>query len=190
MNDLPLLDFEPANLPAAWLSVIGLVIANAAQTESILQEAIGGCLGIDREYTGAVTAHMANPLRDSVLRSVAEIRLNDLDRLDELDDILDNIKIALDKRNAIAHCCWCRDPVNGRVYTVKQTARVRLLEDLVEMSLEKLRADADFIYKAGLELMAFLSDYSLLPAIPTAPRPRDHKSRKVRKLRKAQMANK
>jgi hypothetical protein len=61
-------DFSPDKLPADLLRAIGLTIACAAQTEDMLNAAIGGCLGVDAEYTIATTAHMTVPIQRSVFR--------------------------------------------------------------------------------------------------------------------------
>src|SRR5262245_39382817 len=71
-------DFDPQNLSHDLLAAIGLMTACAAQTEFCVEVGIAGCLGVDAEYGQAVTAHMAMPLRFSVLKSAAEIRIDDL----------------------------------------------------------------------------------------------------------------
>jgi hypothetical protein len=43
-------DFNPHNLPQNLQAAIGLMTACAAQTESIVEMAIAGCLGVDSEY--------------------------------------------------------------------------------------------------------------------------------------------
>jgi hypothetical protein len=183
MAPIKIFDFDPRNLPQDLLAAIGLATASAAQTESFIQEAIGGCLEIDVEYAAAVTTHMNAPLRDSVLRSVAEIRIDDLDDLDELDRLLDQINVAFSKRNGLAHHTWCRDPDDGRVFTVKQTSRTRLEMDLIEMTVNHVKSDALFIYNAGVDLQKFLSTRGLLPTFPPE-RPRGHKSKAARAARR------
>ena len=180
-------DFDPRNLPDELLAAIGLATASSAQTESIIQAAIGGCLGVDFEYTGALTAHMTAPLRDSILRSIAEIRIDDLDALDELDEILDEVNAAFTKRNAIVHHQWCRDPDTHECFTVKETARARYEMDLIPMTVNQVKADASLIYNAGMRLMSFLMQRDLLPAFPPEPRPRAHKSKASRKERRKKL---
>ena len=96
-------DFDPYNLPSDLLHAIGLLIASSGQTEDIFESAVAGCLGLDVEYGLAVTTHISMPLRVSVLKSAAEIRIDDLDALDELDEIIEVIEDAFSKRNAVAH---------------------------------------------------------------------------------------
>jgi hypothetical protein len=135
-------DFDPRNLPQDFLAAIGLMTACAAQTENIVEMAIHCFLDVDVEYGQAVTTHMAMPLRFSALRASAEIRIDDLDALDELDDITDKIEEAFNKRNAIVHHGWCRDPDTGEVFTVKSTARTTVRTDLVPMTVQNIKRDA------------------------------------------------
>lgn len=183
-------DFDPRNLPQDLLAAIGLVTTCAAQTESIVEQAIAGCLGVDFEFGMAVTVHMAMPLRFSALRAAAEIRIDDLDALDELDLIIDEIDDAFVKRNAVVHHSWCRDPATGNVFTVKNSARTRVETDLIPMSVNGVKGEAAFIYAAGMKLMQFMMDHSLIPPFPPGPRPRAHKSKAARKKRRESLLRK
>lgn len=176
-------DFNPYNLPQELMVAIGLVTANAAQTESVIEWAIAGCLGVDTEYGAAATTHMPMPLRFSILRSVAEIRIDDLDALDELDDLLEQAEKAYDKRNQTVHHPWCRDPISNNLFRYKETSRQRYVIDLVPVTVDQVKADALFIYKAGMDLMSFLLARKLIPP-PTPVRPRWHKSKAERKKRR------
>jgi hypothetical protein len=184
MSPNPAHDFDPRNLPQDLLTAIGLVIASAAQTESIVDMAIAGSAGLDGEYGAAITTHMAMPLKLSVLRSIAEIRLDDLDHLDELDAILDGIEKVFQKRNVIAHQQWYRDGRTGVPHTVRQTARTRLDVDLVPVTIDEVRTNAHSIYQSGMALMTFLGMRNLMPALPSG-KPGGHKSKSARKARRA-----
>jgi hypothetical protein len=177
-------DFDPRNLPQDLLAAIGLMTASAAQTESCVESAIAGCLNVDFEYGKAVTTHMTAPLRDSVLRSVAEIRLDSLDALDELDQLLERVNEGYGKRNAIVHHTWCRNRKTDEVYTLKQTSRARYESDLIPMSVDHVKRDALFVYDAGMALYTFLMQQKLLPAFPPEGRVRGHKSKAARKKRR------
>ncbi|NML76797.1 hypothetical protein HHL25_21900 [Rhizobium sp. S-51] len=177
------LDFDPRKLPPQYLEAIGLAVACSAQTEDHMQMAISGCLGIDAELGWGVTSHMTAPLRENVLKSVAEIRIDDLDDLDRLDDLIDLVKQAADKRNAIVHHMWCHDEKTGEVFLVKTTARNTVKADVVPMPLDTIRADAMFIYDAGIKLLQFLLAKDLIPALPPVGRSRFHKSKAARKKR-------
>ena len=180
----PKYDYSPYNLPPEILRAIGLLIACSAQTEDIFKSAVAGCLGLDYEYGVAATTHMPMPLRLSVLRSAAEIRIDDLDILDELDDLIGLIEEAFSKRNAVAHHQWCSDPQAGETFTVKETARTSVQVDLLPMTVDKIESDALFIYDTGLKLFKFLNVRGLQPPIPSGRRPRAHKRKAVRKERR------
>jgi len=82
-------DFNPYSLPADFVRAIGLVTAATGQTENTIEQLIAGLLGVpDFQYGMVVTLHMSMPQRFNVIRSAAEIRLDDLDQLDALDDLL------------------------------------------------------------------------------------------------------
>ena|SRR6266851_1836539 len=176
-------DFDPRNLPQTLLAAIGLMTTCAAQTEFCVETAIAGCVGIDAEYGQAITTHMAMPLRFSVLKSAAEIRIDDLDALDELDDLIERLEQAFGKRNDIVHHAWCRDPDTNKVFTVKESARVSVQTDLIPMSVNQVKSDALFVYQAGMDLMSFVGLRRLVPP-PTPLRPRGHKSKAARKKRR------
>lgn len=181
------LDFDPNNLPDDYLKAIGLVAACSSHTESTMQAAIIGCLGIDSEYGFAVTTHMNQPIRVSVLRSAMEIRVDDLDELDRLDALLATIGDAFVKRNSILHDGWCRDPQTEQVYRSSVKARTSVKADLIPMSIDGIEEDATFIYQAGIGLFDFLIDNGLLPTIPEAVRPRAHKSKAARAKRRQEV---
>ena len=95
------LDFNPYSLPKEYVEAIGLACANYAQTEDCLQMAIWGLLGIDAEMGWALTTHMPFPLRESVVKSLSQIKFEDLKDIERLDQILSDIKGAADKRNKL-----------------------------------------------------------------------------------------
>jgi len=177
-------DFDPRNLPQDMLAAIGLMTASAAQTEGVVEMAIACFLDIDVEYGQAVTTHMAMPLRFSVLRSSAEIRIDDLDTLDELDNIVDGIEEAFGKRNGVVHYSWCRNPDTNEIFTVKDTARTRVETELIPMTVDHVKRDAIFVYDAGMSLMAFLMRNGFKQKLPPINRVRGHKSRAARKKRR------
>lgn len=176
-------DFDPHNLPSKLLAAIGLALTSYAQTERMIQDSIAGCLGVDTEYGAAVTTHMAMPLRFSVLKSVAEIRIDNLDALDELDELIIKAEDAGNRRNEIAHHSWCHDPLTGEIFTVREKARTSYSMDLVPMTIDKVESDAEFIYEVGMEFMVFMKFNNILPR--NAPdRNRFHRTKPERKKRR------
>jgi len=180
-------DFDPHNLPGELLIAIGLAVASASQTESIVGMAIGGCLGLDAEYTLATSTHLGLPLKLNILRSAAEIRIDDLDDLDTLDELIERIEQAFKKRNEIVHQSWCRNPETNELFRVKEVSRVRVEADWVPVAIDDVRADAEAIYKSGIALLDFLARRDLIPPVPKNLRPRGHKSREARKRRNTKL---
>jgi hypothetical protein len=183
-------DFDPRNLPQDVLAAIGLVTACSAQTEHVVEMGIGGCAELDVEYSAAITTHMNAPLRDHVLRAVAQIRIENIDDLDELDRLLDKVNVAFSKRNDYVHHSWCRDPDTGKIFTNITVARGEVDAELIPMSVNQIKADAVLIYQAGMDLMSFLIARGLLPPFPARKRPRAHKSKAARKKRREMLRKK
>lgn len=177
-------DFDPHNLPKELLEAIGLAIASATQTEGVVALAIGGCLGLEIEYYLSVTTHMTLPLKFSVLRSAAEIKIDNVDDLDELDRLLERVDSALGKRHEIAHGGWCRDPKTKELFRAKMVARTSVNAEVIRVTPGSVRADADAIYTAGMDLMMFIGSRGLLPIVPSERRPRAHKLKAARKKRR------
>ena len=183
-------EYDPHKLPQDILTALGLLSACACQTESVIEMGIGGCLGIDSEYNFAVTTHMNSPLRDHVLRATAEIRIDDLDDLDLLDKILDNIKQVMKQRNSYLHRTICKHPKTGECFLVRIDARGSVEGNLIPIDAEKITADAELIYEAGMELIDFLVARNLLAPDPPGPRPRFHKTKAERKKRREALLKK
>ena len=145
--------------------------------------AIAGACGLDVLYGAAVTTHMPMPLCHQVLKASAEIRIDDLDILDELDKQLEAISAATDLRNNIAHNSWAKEIGTDRIGYVKITARPSVDSNFVPVSIEKIEADALTIYQTGMNFMTFITLIGLLPKLPTAISPRGHKTARARKKR-------
>lgn len=176
------LDYDPRNIPPEFLRAIGLVAACQAQTDHIVEMAIIGCLGVQSQYGLSVTTHMNGPQRDHLLRAVAEIRIDNLDALDELDRILDAIKTTAKKRHSAVHNQWGISPSEDKVYTSKITARGSLQAETIPITVKEIEEDALAIYGAGIRLIEFLMANKLIPSVgPHASRA--HKSKAARKKR-------
>jgi hypothetical protein len=183
------LDFNPYTLPPALLHSIGLVTAATGQTEDQIENLIAGCLGVDFEYGMAVTLHMTMPQRFSAARAAAEIKLDDLDALDQLDDLLDRAEKIFDMRNSVVHNQWAFESTTGRVFLVKESARRRVEADVTEMTIDGVREIAREMYNVGIALFEFTTKHGLVATFPTQPRPRSHKSRAARKKRREALQN-
>lgn len=155
-DDLLIYDFNPNSLPVELLQTIGLVTAASAQTEHVLGMLIGGLLNIDDVDTEALTAHMAIPLKDHVIRTLAELHAPTLEDLDLLDEILDKAKACFEARNLLVHNSFCIDPKTGEVLSLRARARGGLQVELKPVSIEEIKEQADALYKIGMDLMQFM----------------------------------
>jgi len=178
------LDFDPRKLPRDYLEAIGLACACYAQTEDHLQMAIAGLLKIDSETGWAVTTHMTAPLRESVLKSLSDMKFDDLAEIEAFDIHLADVAEAGDRRNSIVHHMWCTDEQTGEVFQVRTKARTRVAVELTPISLESIQNDAKFIYDAGIELLRFLLTRNLIPALPARGRARFDKRKAIKANKK------
>jgi hypothetical protein len=160
---------------------------SSSQTENIVQLAISACLGVEAHYSAAVTTHMTAPLRDHVLRSVAQIRIDNLDALDDLDNLLDNINSAFTKRNLYVHHALARDYDTNQCFIAKTESRGQLESELIPVTVDQIKADADIIREAGLNLMTFLQRNGLELRFPAQPVYRGHKTKAARKKRRKEL---
>jgi hypothetical protein len=168
-SEAVLYDFDPHNLPPEMLRAIGLAVAAAAQTESVVQEFIGALLRIDNIQTRALTAQMSAVLKDHIARSLAELEAPDLVELDEIDELLDRVGRANELRNVIVHNAFMRDPSTGQVFSHRERARGSLQIKLAHLTVEDLERDAGEIYEAGMELMRFMISRGIGPSERNSP---------------------
>ena len=152
MADFVLFDFDPRSLPAEYLQAIGLVIASAVQTESIVEDAIAGVFGLLTVKARILTNNMSMQVRSATLRTGAQERWGDGIEYDALDEALARVEKAIGERNRIAHMTWQIDP-EGRVYASKIRARDKLKVHFEQVPVENIQAIAAEIYDAGIQLM-------------------------------------
>ena len=156
-------DFDPNNLPPEYLQAIGLVTAASAQTESTLELFIGALLGVDTIKAIAIATHMNNPLRENIIRTLAGINAPSIEELDKIDDLMDAVKEAFDKRNMIVHNALATNPETGEVFRYCQKARGNLSAKLTPIKLQEIQQDALSIYKAGMDIMRFMVSRDITP---------------------------
>lgn len=149
-------DFDPRNLPPEMLRAMGLVVAASSQTESVVQTFIGALLGIDNIETLAVATHMAAPLKDHVARALAELNAPTVAHVDRIDDLLDAVSDALDRRNLVVHNSIARHPDTGEMFSYRPKARGSLQVKLVPITAQECEQDATLIYEVGMDLMRFM----------------------------------
>ena len=156
-------DYDPRNIPSEYLEAIGLMATATAQTENVLQQFIGGLLGIDMIQSIALTTHLSFPLKDNIIRTLAEIDAPKVDELDKIDSLLDRAKNAIDKRNIALHNSLAVNPVTNDVFSYRQTARGKLAVSLQKISADEIKEEAIEIYSVGLDIFSFMMSRGLLP---------------------------
>jgi hypothetical protein len=156
-------DRDPRKLPPDLLASIGLMATSAAMTENIVEIAVAGFLRVSTDYGLTLTPHMNMPLRLDVLKSAAEIRIDDLDVLDEFGELLGRIKEAFGKRNDVIHDLWFRNSHTGEVGRYQKKARGKLEMKFITTSADEVRRDALLVHEVGMELATFLRRHNLWP---------------------------
>jgi hypothetical protein len=162
-------DFDARNLPSEYLRAIGLVIASASQTETVLQDFIGGLLQIDNIETKALTVHMSVPLKGDIIRALVELSAPSAEEVDKVDDLLDAVCDALQKRNNVAHNAFLIHPDTREILGWREKARGQLVGTLTPISAKEIEDDAASIYKAGMELFEFMLARGIAPDFREGP---------------------
>lgn len=162
MSPDPDFDFNPQHLPKAYLEAIGLATAAASFTEYAMETALTGFLRLDVHTGGALTANMNAPTRDNALRAIGKLRLSEADQA-RLEDLLDAIKSAHNRRNAIVHHTWAIHKQTGQVFRVDINAHNDQSHHRHRVDLAALQEDAAQIHRVGRELLEFVRQKGLLP---------------------------
>ena len=126
---------------------------------------------------------MTAPLREGVLKSLTDMKFDDLSEIEAFDIHLANVSEAGDRRDRIVHHMWCTDEKTKEVFQMRTQARTRV-SGLTPISLKSIQADAKFIYDAGVELLRFLITRNLIPALPERGRARFDKRKAVKAIKK------
>jgi len=154
-------DFDPHNLPEGYLEAVGLVAMAAAQTEDSMKDLLGGLLGIDNVDTLAVATHMSFPLKDQIIRALAELRADQAAFVDSLDDLLDTVKEAMDRRNVLVHNPLMLNPETNEVFSHRLKARGSLQLELKPITVDEIEQDAALIYEVGLSIIQFMNAFEI-----------------------------
>ena len=151
------------------LQAVGLVAAAAAQTESTLQQLIGGMLGIDNAQALAVTSQLSGLMRDFIARSLAEMDAPSVSEVDALDDLLDRVNKAMEKRHTLLHNPFAIHPTTGEIFSYRESARGSLQIKLTPVTASEINADAVDIYEAGMDVIRFMDSRGLESPYRTKP---------------------
>ncbi|HET7709136.1 MAG TPA: hypothetical protein VFK50_06330, partial [Sphingomicrobium sp.] len=101
-----------------------------------------------------------------VLRSAAEIVLDDPRALDELDVCLEAIKDATRARNDCVHGSWCIRHSDKTVLLVQEEARTHVVASYSPVTVDQIESKALALYEAGMDLMRFIMAVDKIPALP------------------------
>lgn len=184
--DMIIYDFDPRKLPPDLQRALGLVVAAASHTEGALQQMIAAVLRTDMISANALSAQMSTPQKLDVIRSLVELYAASVDVVDDVDDIIDAIRDAVEKRNGLAHCLFGIHPETKEVIKFKATARGSVVIRVDKVAIHEIEDIGHEIYWSGIKLVELMGK---LNAAPSAPRPMRQKlarSRAARDRRRAE----
>ena len=151
-------DFHPDSIPDEYLKAIGRIMLCAAQAEDCVRTAIGVFLKIDNVETLALTTQLSTPLKDKIMRAVAELNSASASMVDDLDDILDKINAGMERRNAVAHRSLCKNPDSNEILIWKEKVSGSIELELKPITVNELNEIADNLLEASHELTAFVGN--------------------------------
>jgi len=128
---------------------------------------LGALLTVDEVETVALHTHMSMPMKTDIIKAVLELNAPNASAVDDVDDLLDRILTAVERRNEVAHNKFAIHPENGEVFSLRIKARGSLQAELKPVTANDLRKVASEIYDAGLALQEYMMQNGL------APRPRE-----------------
>jgi len=126
-----------------------------------MKDLLGGLLGIDNVDTLAVATHMSFPLKDQIIRALAELRADQAAFVDSLDDLLDTVKEAMDRRNVLVHNPLMLNPETNEVFSHRLKARGSLQLELKPITVDEIEQDAALIYEVGLSIIQFMNAFEI-----------------------------
>jgi hypothetical protein len=149
-------DFHPDSIPDDYLKAIGRIMLCAAQAEDDVRTAIGVFFKIDQIEALALTTKLSTPLKDKIIRAVAELNAGSASMVDDLDDILDKINSGMEQRNAVAHRSLCKHPESGEIFMWKEKVSGSIELELKPVAVAELNEIGNNLLAASNELTAFL----------------------------------
>ena len=149
-------DNDPSAIPDDLAAEIGRVAIASSFTEGAVETALREIGGLDAFVGASITTHMNAPTRDNALRAIASVRIQSEEVRQELFLILDEVKRAFDKRNAIVHHAWVTERATGKVYRLQISARGKIVVREFPVTVEEVNQTAVSVHEAGLALYTFL----------------------------------
>jgi hypothetical protein len=171
-------DFNPNNIPDEYLQAIGLVIASSSQTEEIMGHFLGALLTVDEVETVALHTHMSMPMKTDIIKAILELNAPSASAVDDVDDLLDRICAAVERRNEVAHNKFAIHPQTGEIFSLRIKARGSLQSELKPVTADDLRSVASEIYHAGLALQDYMTQNGLSPRSRERPLRQQFKRKK------------
>lgn len=139
---------------------IGKIVVIFAVLEFTISSCIHrliGAIGTDHPVGEIITAELSFSQKVTLLSSLYKFRLNDTEKLTELEKLLRRVALAEEKRNAVIHSIWASGDTRDTATRIKTTAKRKqgLKFQFQKLSVEELDEIADFIDEVAYDLQTF-----------------------------------
>lgn len=155
-------DYDPRNLPEAYVLAVGKVSVAWSQTENALETVIATLSGVGLPLGWALTTHMNFPMKCDAALSVAGRTLSAEDH-EALRLTIATLKIASEARNKYVHGHWAISETPGEIFILSVRSRGTLKATYLRVGVEEIERAAADIYDVGMSLIRFLLIRGLAP---------------------------
>lgn len=139
------------------LRSIGKITAYFAKLELLVSFCIWSLIEGEQRLGQIVTAELSFSGKVALLSSLYRYRVNSPERLTELEELLDRVSQAEEKRNAMIHSFWGAGRTKETITRIKTTAKRSkgLKFHFQEMKVQELDEVADFIAGVAYDVETF-----------------------------------
>jgi hypothetical protein len=129
--------------------------------ESAISSFVWGMINTDQMLGQMITAELSFRNLVGLLSSIYKHRINDEERITELERLLNRALYAEEQRNIIAHSSWGVGDKAETITRFKTTAKKArgLIHQFEQMTVEDLDKIADLVGDVAVEIQLFMFNY-------------------------------
>lgn len=144
-------------VPPEHLRAIGQVTVNFSILAGTISSFVWGMISTDQMLGQTITAELSFRNLVGLLSSMYKYRINDEERIAELEGLLNRALYAEEQRNIITHSFWTVGDKAETITRVKTTAKKArgLLHQFEQMTVEDLDRIADLAGDVAAEIQQF-----------------------------------
>jgi len=139
------------------LRALGKITTNFAMLEEVVSVCIWGLIGEEQRLGRVITTELSFSRKVDLLSSLYRYRINSAEKLSELNELLNQLALAEEKRNSITHSHWGAGSTKQTITRIKATAKrgAGLKFQFEKMNVDDLNEIADFIAKLAYTVLKF-----------------------------------